>query len=85
MITKTHRITAIYPSIPQEIKVTSFKDSGKYYDTFYLSAENLGSADHWFQIINAVKEFKATAALQSNLTWVIECPTRNDSYPAMLK
>jgi hypothetical protein len=67
------------------IKVTTFKESGKHYDSFELKVTSLDKHNnHWYRVLEEVKQFRY-GHLQNEFTWVIECVTRNDSYPAMLK
>ncbi len=87
MSESTHAVTTANKSKEYDIvKVTTFKESGKYYDSFELKVLPLDKhKDHWYRVLEEIKQFKYTAKVQSELTWVIECSTRNDSYPAMLK
>ena len=68
------------------VKVTTFKDSGKYYDSFILKVTVLDKHnDQWYHVMEEVRKFKRTAKLQSELTWVITCETRDDSFPVQIK
>jgi hypothetical protein len=68
------------------VKVTTFKDSGKYYHSFVLKVTLLDKHnDQWYNVVEEVRRFKRTAKLQSELTWVLTCETRDDWYPVQIK
>lgn len=67
-----------------QVKVTTFKDSGKYYDEWVqeLTVEK----NEWYYIINAMKEYKPTHPVQTSMDWLIGMDnSRNDMYPIILK
>jgi hypothetical protein len=68
----------------QQVKVTTFKPaSGKYYDEFTITIE---SQESWYFIIEAVRTYKLTAKVQSDMDWLIGMDdSREDMYPIILK
>lgn len=68
------------------VKVMTFKESGKYYDEWEIEVEI--PKDTWYEIIKAVKEYKQSdEAIQKDMLWLIGvCNSdRDDSYPVLIK
>lgn len=66
------------------VKVTTFKESGKYYDEFEIKVMPEGGG--WFYIIEAVREYKKIAEFQSNLDWLIGMDNIIEgSYPIIIR
>ena len=69
------------------IKVTTFKESGKYYDEWTLEVRT--EQDTWYDIIKAVRSHKESTSpkpLQSDMDWLIGMDdSRDDMYPIILK
>ena len=66
-----------------KITVTTFKESGKYYDEWVLT---LNSEDTWYEIIKAVRGAKiGHIAPQRQMDWLIGMDdSRDDMYPILL-
>lgn len=69
------------------IKITTFKESGKYYDKWTLEVHV--EQDTWYDIIETVRHHKASTSprpLQSDMDWLIGIDdSRDDMYPIILK
>ena len=69
------------------IKITTFKESGKYYDEWTL--EVLTKQDTWYDIIEAVRKHKDSTSpgpAQSGMDWLIGMDnSRDDMYPIIIK
>jgi len=67
------------------VKITTFKESGKYYDEWTLTTTV--EKDTWYEIIRAVKLSKnGHVAPQRQMDWLIGMDdSRDDMYPIMLK
>lgn len=71
------------------VKVTTFRDSGKYYDEFYVEVEAYNA---WNAVSEAVRKLKPTYKVQSDLDWLIGMTedglhkdVANGVYPMILK
>lgn len=67
------------------VKVTTFKESGKYYDEFEITVST--EKDEWYYIIEAVRAFKTQGKPpQYQLNWLIGMEnSREDMYPIIIK
>ena len=75
------------PFYTYKIKVTTFKESGKYYDEWTLEVRT--NKDTWYDIIEAVRNHKKSTApgpAQSGMDWLIGMDnSRDDMYPIIIK
>ena len=66
------------------IEITTFKESGKYYDSWIQELEV--EKDEWYYIVEATRQYRPTHPVQLSMDWVIGMDnSRNDMYPVMLR
>lgn len=69
------------------IKVTTFKESGKYYDEWPLEVRT--EQDTWYDIIETVrnhKKSKSPVPAQAGMDWLIGMDnSRDDMYPTLIR
>lgn len=67
------------------VNITSFRESGKFYDEFHITVST--EKDEWYYIIEAVRAFKTQGKPpQHDLDWLIGMDdSREDMYPIIIK
>lgn len=75
--------------IKHKVKVTTFKESGKYYDEFTIEVE---APNKWFYVMEAVKAYKPNHQVQTDMDWLIGMneegstpEVANSIYPTIIK
>lgn len=67
-----------------DVKITTFKPSGKYYDSWNAVVST--TEDSWYEIIKAVRNLKQEPGQQRDMDWLIGMDdSRDDMYPVIIK